>query len=140
MGELAVICRGNGPASIVQETGFENLHAVPTGRLIGDEATCIESNRMDTFLEWARSFYGLVIVDTAPLCLVADTLLLASKVDTTILVVRAGQTTSQDLDSACRCLRDVEAPLLGCIFNGLTQTSAVYYRYHPRRNEQHVPA
>lgn len=74
---------------------------------------------MSGLLEAFRSRYDLVIVDTPPVNLVSDTLILSQLVDGVVLVARSGQTDSASLAQASRHLQAAGAPLLGVLLNDI---------------------
>ncbi|MCI0652426.1 MAG: AAA family ATPase [Planctomycetes bacterium] len=119
--------------AFAQETAQQNLFLLPSGAQTDRAAALLESEAMTQLLAWARKEFQLVIVDTPPLSVVADALLLAGKVDTCAVVVRAGQTRSQDLHWARESLGDIGAPVVGCVLNALPTRLPGYYSYYEGR-------
>jgi protein-tyrosine kinase len=69
-----------------------NLTILPAGRPSSDPMAALTSPRMKAVVAEAREAFDWVIIDTPPVGLLADANLLASMVDGTILVVKAGAT------------------------------------------------
>ena len=68
-----------------------------------------------------------VVFDSSPLLSVSDPFILASCVDATILVVRAGETARDSVSHAISRLRQARARVVGVIFNGVTEGTGEYY-------------
>nr|WP_232850417.1 hypothetical protein [Enterococcus innesii] len=68
----------------------------------------------------------MVIIDTPPVNVVSDALILAKKVDGVLLVVHADKTNKQSAKNAVKKLRLVNANILGVVVNG-TDTAENYY-------------
>ncbi|GAA0453837.1 chromosome partitioning protein [Actinoplanes capillaceus] len=77
----------------------------------------LSSSRMTELVDEARRRFDVVIFDCPPLLPVTDAGVVAARADRTLLVVRAGRTTSAQVTAAARTLRAVGATLLGCVLN-----------------------
>jgi capsular exopolysaccharide synthesis family protein len=73
---------------ILFNTHIKNLTLIPSGPIPPNPAELIESEQMQNLIEELKSRYEYIIVDTAPVALVADALLIARFSDTNILVLR----------------------------------------------------
>jgi capsular exopolysaccharide synthesis family protein len=73
---------------IVCKTGVENLFFVPSGAIPPNPSELIESERMKIFIEMARKEYDYVVIDTPPVGVVSDALLLGGFADVNIFVIR----------------------------------------------------
>jgi non-specific protein-tyrosine kinase len=75
----------------------------------------------------------IVIVDCPPVLPVTDAALLSSKVDATLIVVTVGSTTRKQLSRTLEILRQVKAPIIGAVLNGVSTDNEYgpdyYYRY-----------
>jgi Mrp family chromosome partitioning ATPase len=65
----------------------------------------------------------------------ADAVLLANRMDATILVTREGRTTHQALASGAKRLRQSRARILGAVLNAVVERFGNYYYYRYRRDE-----
>jgi protein-tyrosine kinase len=106
----------------------ERLSVIPAGRLEGDPMGVLTSNAMTTLLEHARREYDWVLVDTAPLAVLPDANLLADHVDGAVLVVSAGETTFELVDTAIRVIG--RERILGVVLNGVDPRDMSTANYH----------
>jgi hypothetical protein len=79
-----------------------------------------------------RDMFDLVLVDSPPLLPVTDAVILSQAVDTTLLVVAAGQTRGKDLRRAREALSLVHATIIGVVLNEVTRVTGYGYGYGKR--------
>jgi succinoglycan biosynthesis transport protein ExoP len=106
--------------------GAANLSVLPSGDLPAYPSELLGAKRFRDVLKNLREKFDFVFIDSPPLLLVTDALLVAMQVDGVILVLRAGSTTRPALRSALRLLHRVHAPLLGSVLNRVNRKSAEY--------------
>lgn len=84
---------------------------------------------IDTVLADLSSQFERIVVDGPPVLASADTSLLAGAVQATVLVVRAGRTTTDELNDALTALRAADAKIVGTVLTdarvSLRQRAAV---------------
>jgi Mrp family chromosome partitioning ATPase len=76
--------------------------------------------------------FDRVLVDSPPLLPVTDAVILSQAVDTTLLVVAAGQTRARDLRRASEALSLVHAKTIGVVLNEVTKSTGYGYGYGKR--------
>jgi succinoglycan biosynthesis transport protein ExoP len=79
----------------------------------------IESQAMADLLCWASENYELVIIDTPPLAVVSDAISLLGQVDGVLVVSQLGKNSRDAAAFLRQRLKDINAPLLGVIANGV---------------------
>jgi Mrp family chromosome partitioning ATPase len=72
----------------VKYEGYEDLHVLPEDNI--NPAELLMSGKVDTLFNDLKAHYDYIVVDTAPVSLVTDTLLVAKHADCFIYVARAG--------------------------------------------------
>ena len=81
---------------IIQPSGFEeNLMVIPSGPVPPNPAELIMLPRMDELMEYLKANFDYILIDTAPIGLVTDALLLNRFSSTTLYVIRQGYTFKQ---------------------------------------------
>jgi polysaccharide biosynthesis transport protein len=120
---------GDASASAIVPTTVEGLFVMPSGSQAPNPAELLSSERMRKIINMASRAFDHVIIDTAPLLGLADSLVLSRCVDGVIMVVGAGQTRKDSVKSSTRRLVQVQAPLLGVIMNQVDMDSPDYAYY-----------
>ena len=107
---------------------MENLDVMPAGPIPPNPSELLASERMTEILEKFSKEYDTVIIDTPPVNVVTDSMELAKNVSGTIMVVRYGETTTDDVEEAMQKIEFFNMNLLGFILNGVkTKHSGKYY-------------
>ena len=75
---------------IIVKTRFDNLWIILPGPVPPNPAQLIESDALSRLFEEAKKRFDYIIIDTPPIGLVADAMLLAKYADTNIFVLRQG--------------------------------------------------
>jgi polysaccharide biosynthesis transport protein len=105
------------------------LAYLPAGAVPPNPAELLASHRMAEMMrQWAEQ-YDRVIIDTAPILAVSDSLAPAARADSVLLVVRAGVTRKKALMRTREMLRRVNAHLLGAVVNDIDMRKDSYYDY-----------
>lgn len=121
-------------ADVLIETEQQNLRVMSVGEAAPNPAELLGSNRMRVILESLRSIADIVIIDSAPLGLVADPALLAQLTDGTVVVVHAGKTPTAALEEGVDMLRRAGVAPLGVVLNQVPGAPAsVYAAYESGR-------
>ena len=90
---------------------------MPAGTLAGGSREVFDTESIAHVLQRLERDWDTVIVDSAHVGSVADTLLLAHEAQGSILVARAGRTRRAALRSALSALNSVPQPVLGVVLN-----------------------
>jgi polysaccharide biosynthesis transport protein len=106
---------------------LKNLYLLPSGITPPNPAELIDSRRFDALLEEAKSQFDLVIIDSPPVLMVTDPVILSTKTDGTILVLRSQKTTRPVLKRAVEILSHSPGRKLGFVINGMDTKSVEYY-------------
>jgi capsular exopolysaccharide synthesis family protein len=105
------------------------LDVMIAGATPPNPAELIDSDRMAHVLTLAAERYAFVVVDTPPIPAVSDAIPLVRKVSGVIVVSRLGKTTRDAALALSRTLRNLEAPTLGVVANGIPRAQARGYAY-----------
>ena len=118
---------GLGDAIILTE--IENLSVLPSGLRVSNPAELIAGSSVATLIEQAAELFDRVVIDTAPVHAVAETLLLVPHAAAVILVARAARTPHAVVARALQRLRESGGRVAGLILNGLPARHGGYH-YH----------
>ncbi len=106
---------------------LKNLYLLPSGTTPPNPAELIDSRRFDALLEEAKSQFDLVIIDSPPVLMVTDPVILSTKTDGTIIVLRSQKTTRPILKRTVEVLSHSPGRKLGFVINGMDTKSVEYY-------------
>ena len=105
----------NSLKEIIQRTEYDNLDLITAGPIPPNPAELIASKKTSELFEELRNIYDYIIIDSAPIGTVSDSLTLASLADVTLVLVRHGKTIAPVLSNT----------ISGIISNGITGISLV---------------
>ena len=92
-----------------------NLTLVPAGEGLTYPAEMLASRMMRQLLLRWKEEYDHVLIDTPPVCLFTDAVVLGSQADATLIVVRASQTTKHALRRARDLMFRADAQIAGAV-------------------------
>jgi len=113
--------------SLALETQIPNLSILRAGPTPPNPADLMHSDAFGRVLEELRAEFDRVVIDSPPIGLVTDGVILATRVDATVLVVRAMSTRRDAARRAIRSLRDVGANCVGFVLNAVSSSERYYY-------------
>ncbi len=116
-------------ADVLQHTEFPRLTVLTSGEKPPNPSALLGSMSARRLLDELRRRFDYVIVDTAPLLAVSDTVVLAEMADATLIVTKFGDTKCEQVTHAVRTLGGAGASLLGAVLT-MTPTSKRAERTH----------
>jgi capsular exopolysaccharide synthesis family protein len=120
-------------AQVVQTVG-DNLEVLVAGAVPPNPSELLNSEAFRHTLRAARTRADTVVIDTAPLLPVADGAQIAALADATVLVVRAGKTTREQITRAIETLANVDVTPVGVILSmSQNHRGGGYYYYQEYR-------
>lgn len=119
----------------IRQSGIHNLDVLPSGSIPPNPSELLGSRRMSELLSSLRERYDLVLLDSPPVGVVTDGVILSTKVDATIAVVRAHRTRMEFLERTNDEINRVGGPLLGVVLNEFDASQSYgssykYYKYY----------
>lgn len=114
---------------IIKQSGYEDFYVLPAGVIPPNPAELLMSKKVDVLFETLKKQYDYIIVDTAPVSLVTDTLLIAKHADTFIYVARANFLEKRMLDIPNSLYRDQKLPNMCMLLNDTDSTKGYGYGY-----------
>lgn len=124
--------------AVVHKTAVPRLSLMMSGSIPMNPSELLMAETFDSFLAQASKAYDYVILDAPPVLAVTDAIIIGSRVDGVLLVMKYG---SHSLDELRTCLTQLERqdlPVMGCVFNdvqplGIAGNYTHYrYAYHYR--------
>ncbi|WP_214824775.1 CpsD/CapB family tyrosine-protein kinase [Exiguobacterium sp. s28] len=131
IGLSTVLAKKTSVEKATHSTQIENLDLIAAGPIPPNPSELLSSKMMDRVLEELKANYDVIILDAPPMMQVADTRLLARKVDGVVLVVGCDKSDRQMVVKAKEQLTLAEAHILGVVLNKREpQGSDDYYYYY----------
>jgi capsular exopolysaccharide synthesis family protein len=103
--------------AFVRPTATFGLSVLPSGPVDAASTTLLHSSDLHALLARCRKEYDLVLIDTPPLMLYADSRILGRLSDGVVMVVRANMRSQDELKMTCERLQQDHIPILGTILN-----------------------
>ena len=118
----------------VKQTGIEGLFLLPAGPVPPNPAELLHSERCADVIKFLSEHYDRVIIDSAPLGVVTDALVMSKRADGIVLVLRSGVTPKKVAYRGRKALQDVKAHVYGAVLNDvdLGSRAGQYYYYYYR--------
>lgn len=116
-------------ANLVRKTKVSGLYVLAGGRGAITTSTLLYSPRMIGLLDRLRNEFDMVLVDAPPVMHLADARVLGRLADGVILVIRAGQTTTESAIFASQRFAEDGTRVLGTILNSWNPNASSNYRY-----------
>lgn len=119
-----------GLENVVQETEIPNLSVIARGASSPNPSGLISSDRMKEFAKLIRDKYDLVLFDSPPCTLTADSLILGNLADAVVGVAQSGRFSRKMVGRAMDLLDGVNANVLGIVLNEVKERDHRYYYYY----------
>lgn len=129
-GLSTLIIKKSSMAKSVKSNVINNLDLLPSGPLPPNPSELLASNSFKALLEQFASNYDYVIIDTPPVNVVSDAMVMKDSTSGILLVIRYAMTTYDDLSNCMKQIELAQANLLGFVMNDVHHNyGAAYYNY-----------
>lgn len=130
VGFTSVLVGDAGLSTALQRVpGMDRLRVLASGPIPPNPSELLASDRAGELLTVLAQQADVVLIDAPPVLPVTDAAVLANRVDATLLVVTANQTTQKHVARAAEILGQVDAPLVGTVLNGVDSEGGYGYEY-----------
>jgi capsular exopolysaccharide synthesis family protein len=109
---------------------IQNLDWITDGSHVPNPTELLAQEDLIRFFEEATLRYDKIVIDSAPIHVASDTLLLASKAHSTILVVKGGKTPIKAIARSIQALKNAGAHINGIVLNMLPLRRGKGYYYY----------
>lgn len=124
---------------IVKYEGYEHFYVLPAGVVPPNPAELLMNKKVDTLFETLKNQFDYIIVDTAPVSLVTDTLLIAKHADCFIYVARANFLEKRMLNIVNTLYREQKLPNMCLLLNDTDSTKGYGYGYGYGSKIENIP-
>lgn len=128
-----VLTRQASLTEVTLETEVPNLDVLTSGPIPPNPSELLGSKGMDQLMEEALEEYDVILFDCPPILAVADSQIVANKVQGTVLVVSSGTTEREVAVKAKERLESAKGKLLGVVLNRKKMKDGSYYYYYAQK-------
>lgn len=119
---------------LLRSEASENLFLMPAGSWSANPAELLSGRSLGALVDKLSEYFDRIVIDSAPLIPVSDTIPIAKLVQSVVLVARMGSTHRGAIKRAARILSDNGTNPVGVVANGLPRTRTTagqgyYYDY-----------
>ena len=130
VGVVDVIAAQTTLLKAVRSTDVENLTVLTAGNRAPNPAELLAGEGFGNLIKEALLHYDRIVIDSAPVNAVSDTLLLVKSISSVCLVVQAAKTPRKAVLRAYNKLAQAGSPPVGFVLNRLPLHSGVGYYYY----------
>ncbi len=113
----------------INHFGNTGLDLIAAGSIPPNPSELLGSARMQKILDQLKQRYDYVILDTPPVNMVTDSVILANMSDGVLFVVRAMRSERGSVVHAVDQLSYAKVKILGFVLNGVEQAGGLYGKY-----------
>jgi succinoglycan biosynthesis transport protein ExoP len=107
-----------------------NLDVLVSGPVPPFPTEMLGSETMSDLLEYCKGIYTHIVIDSPPLLSVTDGVILATRANAVVLIVRHGRSGKQTVRRARDLLARAHTPITGVAINAVDLSSPEYYGYY----------
>jgi capsular exopolysaccharide synthesis family protein len=120
-----------GADAVIRLTAINNLWIIPAGQYDDQALSMLSQAHAHTLFEQLRKQFDFVILDSAPVLPVADTLLLSQHADAALFSILRDVSRVPKIEAAYGRIAALGVPILGAVLLG-TDVPSSYYQYSNR--------
>ncbi|MBR5495895.1 MAG: CpsD/CapB family tyrosine-protein kinase [Oscillospiraceae bacterium] len=113
---------------VIKKDVFENLDVVTSGPTPPNPSELLSMAKLQASLDELCEKYDYIFIDTPPVNIVSDALIVSKYTAGVLLVAKQATTTAQELEHAVSAIKFAEVPVLGTVLNQI-DTSGSRYGY-----------
>jgi capsular exopolysaccharide synthesis family protein len=115
---------------IIQDTDIKNLSFISSGIHCPDPAELLGSDKMKELIEALKTRFDRIVIDSAPILPISDTLNISGLMDGIVQVVSCGKSNYHLVNIGKQKLQGVQAKIIGVILNHVNlKARGGYYGY-----------
>jgi capsular exopolysaccharide synthesis family protein len=119
----------NSITDIIKSTAYDNLDIITSGPIPPNPSELILSERLEELLDNLRETYDYIIIDSAPLGLVSDTMKIMQHSDINLILVRENYSKKSFISDLNHLVEKHNLKHIGLVLNAVNITSSSGYGY-----------
>lgn len=114
---------------VLKQSGYDNFDILPSGVIPPNPAELLMNVKLERLFEELKAKYDYIVVDTAPVSLVTDTLLIAKNADAFVYVVRSNYLEKELLKIPSNLYQEKKLPNMSIVLNDTDIEKGYGYGY-----------
>lgn len=114
-----IIANGHPIEQVIRKTYVDQLDIICTGSVPPNPSELLAHERFPMVIEKLSALYDYVIIDSPPVLLVTDAVIIGQLAGATMLVVKAGVNTVREIEQSSKRLEMAGVNLRGVVFNDM---------------------
>lgn len=133
------------PETFIRPSGLNpNLDILFSGQIAPNPNDLLDMQKFDDMIQWMRAHYNYVVLDTAPVMLVSDTMNVLDQADVVLYVVKAGTSDRDMVQFAADFQRDNHISNMAYVLNAADPKHSRYgskygYGYYSYTHAEKLP-
>jgi tyrosine-protein kinase Etk/Wzc len=111
---------------LIQPSGIPGLDVLGCGPIQPNPSELLEKDKLDELINLLKERYDDIIIDSPPIHLVTDALIIARTANATLYMVRQGYTNKEELDFITEINASNRLPKYSIVFNGIRKDKFSY--------------
>ena len=113
---------------VIRNTQVKNLDIIPAGKIPPNPGDLLVSSRLKEIMKKLEENYDFIVIDTPPIGIVSDTLLLMKEVDVSLIVLKSGYSKRVFIRNIDKLIKDYNIKHTGYVLN-YVKPKEIYYGY-----------
>jgi len=118
------------PVTVMQQTEIGGLSVVTSGEAPPNPYELLSSRKMAEIVGKLKDQSSLIVIDTAPVAVVSDAVVLSHLVDGVVLVIRPGKTSLKVIQHTLEQFKRAGSRVLGVVLNDVEMNRTGYKPYY----------
>ena len=130
MGLSSAISKMGKPDACIQKGVRKNLDLMSAGPIPPNPSELLASQQFETIVSELSELYDYIIIDSPPVNVVSDVLVMSSSVTGVMFVTKYASTTYESIEAALKRIELADIKMLGFILNNIVKPhNGKYYSY-----------
>ncbi len=117
---------------IIKSDTVEGLDLLPAGIVPPNPSELLSCENLDKAFEYLKTKYDYIVVDTAPVGIVSDAMIVSRVADAIVYVLRLDYTHKDDVVFLNNIIAEGKLENVSVVINGMTKKMISYYKSHSR--------
>jgi succinoglycan biosynthesis transport protein ExoP len=130
LGLTEVLTASHDMHDMIRATEIDHLYFLGAGSVPPNPTELLNSSKMIELMAQLREHYEYIVIDSAPVLPISDSMVLAKLTDGVVVVANGSATPRQQVKNACARLEYAHAKILGLVLNKVKIQSPDYHYYY----------